>query len=147
MNTLDLTAKQVAEIANVPAPTFGHWLVTGLIRPIRAWGYGRGRRYVFSLANVVEAMVVTDLRNRHVPKHKLYAVVREIEKHRSLVESSKDMLTLVTDTVTARVIKGEQELAQFVRNFDGGPLIAVPLDTLREEALEKLHWMCERRAE
>ena len=132
----DLLAKQVAELAEIPAPTFGHWLATGLIRPVRVWGRGRGRRYRFSLANLVETMVVAHLRKRRVAKDRLYQIVEELERNRPLVEGEERMLTLVTDgRQMVKIIVGESALADFVRHFEGGGLLAVPLDELRAKAL------------
>ena len=133
----DLLAKQVADLAGVPAPTFGHWLTTGLIRPVRVWGRGRGRRYQFSLTNLVEAMVVSHLRKRRIAKDRLYRVVDELEKNRRLVEEEKGMLTLVTDGKRmVKILVGEHDLADFIRRFEGGGLFAVPLDEFRDRALE-----------
>lgn len=133
----DLLAKQVAELAGVPAPTFGHWLATGLIRPVRVWGRGRGRRYQFSLTNLVEVMAVTHLRKRRIAKDRLYCVVDELERNRQLVEGEEGMLTLVTDgKQMAKILVGEHDLADFIRHFGGGGLFAVPLDEFRDKALE-----------
>lgn len=130
-----LQATQVAQLAKLKTPTFGHWLSTGLIKPAHARGRGRSRRYLWSLTNLVSVLAAAELRRRGVPKWDLYKVVEVLEENRDLIEAEDGMLTLVTDGQEAQVVVGERALAEFMRSFDGGPIMAVALDKLKEKAL------------
>lgn len=130
--------REAAAITGVPVPTLSYWVNTGLIRPERAWGEGRGRRYQFSLLNLVEIMTVARLRKHGLPMQRLRKAVEALERHRDEVTRPLAMLTLVTDGRDLfEVVEGEAELAKVVRCHDGQGIFAIAIDELRREIERK----------
>ena len=125
--------REAAQITGVPIPTLSYWVTTGIIRPKEAKGEGRGRRYVFSLLNLIEILTVARLRKRGLPMHKLRKVTEALEQ-RVDVSRPLAMLTLVTDGQDLfEVVEGEGELARVVRCHDGQGVFAIALDEIYQE--------------
>ena len=130
--------REAAEITGVSVPTLSYWVNTGLIKPARAWGEGHGRRYAFSLLNLIEIMTVARLRRHGLPMQRLRKAVEALEQHRDEVSRPLAMLTLVTDGRDLfEVVKGEAELAQVVRCHDGQGIFAIAIDELCREIERK----------
>lgn len=122
--------REAAQITGVPIPTLSYWVTTGVIRPKEAKGEGRGRRYVFSLLNLIEILTVARLRKRGLPMQRLRRAVEVLER-RVDVSRPLAMLTLVTDGEDLfKVVEGEGELARVVRCHDGQGVFAIALDEL-----------------
>ena len=119
--------REAAQITGVPIPTLSYWVTTGIIRPKEARGEGRGRRYVFSLLNLIEILTVVRLRKRGLPMQRLRRAVEVLER-RVDVSRPLAMLTLVTDGQDLfEVVEGEGELARVVRCHDGQGVFALSL--------------------
>ena len=130
--------REAAAITGVPVPTLSYWVNTSLIKPEKAWGEGRGRRYQFSLLNLVEVMTVARLRKHGLPMQRLRKAVEVLERHREEITRPLAMLTLVTDGRDLfEVVEGEEELARVVRCHDGQGIFAVAIDELRKEIERK----------
>jgi len=125
--------REAAQITGVPIPTLSYWIATGVIRPKEARGEGRGRRYAFSLLNLIEILTVARLRKRGLPMQRLRRAVEVLER-RVDVSRPLAMLTLVTDGQDLfEVVEGEGELARMVRCHDGQGVFAIALDEVYRE--------------
>jgi len=138
--------REVAQITGVPIPTLSYWVTTGIIRPKEAWGEGRGRRYRFSLLNLIEVLAVARLRKKGLSMQRLRKAVEALER-RVDVSRPLAMLTLITDGKDLfEVVEGEGELARVVRCYDGQGAFAIAIDELYQEVRRGLeeagvHWV------
>ena len=138
--------REAAQITGVPIPTLSYWVTTGIIRPKEATGEGRGRRYTFSLLNLIEILTVVKLRKRGLPMQRLRRAVEVLER-RVDVSRPLAMLTLVTDGQDLfEVVEGDGELARVVRCHDGQGVFAIALDEVYREVKKgideaAMHWV------
>ncbi len=132
-----MSLREAAEIAGISVGTLSYWVRTGLVVPRASVGDGRGRRYQFSMLNLIEIMAVDRLRRRGLPMQRLRKAVDALEEQVGSRPLAR--LTLVTDGEELfRVVEGDEELATVVRRHDGQGVFAITLGNLIREVREKV---------
>jgi DNA-binding transcriptional MerR regulator len=131
------TARELARLTNVPAPTVISWINTGLVTADR---YGRGRGgHTIGLSGLMELLAVITLRDAGIS---LQAIRRAVENLRALSGQAQPLASLTIMVVGDDIVwKDASEIGDIPTSAlhkPGQRLMIFPIGEQHSEILEQL---------
>jgi len=122
-------AKVVKEITGVSRMQLQHWDRTGVVRPSKKMGAGKGSRREYSFKDLVQLKVAKRLREEGISLQKIRKTLEFLRKNFPDVKAPLDELRFLTNGVDIFVLTGDPQVildalkGQFVFSFALGELI------------------------
>lgn len=131
------TARALARMVGLPAPTLISWIKSGLVTP-ESYGRGRGG-HMIGVSGLLEVLAIIELRNAGVSKRAIHQAVENLHllsgKGRPLAQ-----LTLVVDgkDVTWRDAEELSSATVSVLRKPGQRLMILPIGEIHSEFVQQL---------
>ena len=102
-------AKMVKEITGVSRMQLQHWDRTGIVRPSRKVGAGKGSRREYAFKDLVQLKVAKSLRDEGISLQKIRKALEYLRKHFPDVKAPLAELRFVTNGVDIFVVTASRE--------------------------------------